>query len=188
MIRTFAVAAAVLLGACATSSAPAPWQVTAAAAEGLTPQEVSSGFVIAVVEGCAAAAEAGKTLEQLGSDRIVRDTTVDPLRRPKPGAILWAPVIGQGIVSIEEVDGKCDVTAYGPPVEATFNAIVGALRGTGYVAQPMPPAGFKFFQHNFTMTANGRTISVALIGNEPGAAGMRSRFSIVSAFVSVTTP
>ena len=167
MIRTSAIAAAVLLASCASVDASSYRQSAMSAAEGLTPQDVSTGFGIAVVDGCAAAAEAGKTLEQLGSDRIVP---------------------GQGIVAIEQGEGKCEVSAYGPPVESTFNAIVAALHARGYTSQPIPSAGFNFFRNDLTMTANGRTVHVMLVGNEPGAAGMRSRFSILSAYVGATTP
>lgn len=188
MIRTFAFAAIVMLASCASVEASPRSNAMPSAGEGLTPQEVSSGFVIAVVDGCAAAAEAGKTLEELGGDKIVRESSPDPLLKPKPGAILWAPVVGKGIVTIEEGGGRCDVAAYGPPIEVTFNAIAGALLARSYVSQPMPAAGFKSFQHDLVKTIDGRTVRVMLIGNEPGAPGMRSRFSTASAFVTVTTP
>jgi hypothetical protein len=189
MIRTFAFAGAILLGSCASVDTSSYRQSVTSAAEGLTPQDVSTGFAIAVVDGCAAAAEAGKTLEQLGNSKIVRETTPDPLRRPKPGSTLWAPIPGQGIVSIEqEQGGACDVSAYGPRVEPTFNAVVAALQARGYVSQPLPAAAFRSFEHDLKLTANGRTVRVMLIGNEPGAPGKISRFSILSAFVTVTTP
>lgn len=188
MIRRLGIAAVVLLASCATVEAPARQQVGPSSGQGLSPQEVSAGFAVAVVEGCAAAAEAGKTLAQLGSSKIVRETgpSMIPL---KAGATGWAPIPGQGIVSIEEeADGKCNVSAYGPPVAATFDAVVSALRAKGYAPQPMPDGGPKFHQHSLALTADGRTVTVTLIGNDPGAAGMRSRFSIVSGFVTVKTP
>lgn len=188
MIRASAIASALLLASCASVDAPRRTEPPyGSASAGLSPQDVSAGFVVAVVEGCAAAAEADKRLEQLGSAKIVRETgpTMIPL---KPGATAWAPVPGQGIVTIEEeADGKCNVSAYGPPVATTFDAIVSALRARGYAPQPVPEGGPKFYQHSLTLTANGRTVNVTLIGNEPGAAGMRSRFSITSGFVTVKT-
>ena len=185
MIRASAIASVLLLASCASVKSPPRTAPYGSASTGLTPQEVSAGFVVAVVEGCAAAAEAGKRLEQLGSDKIVRETgpTMIPL---KPGATAWAPIPGQGIVTIEEeADGKCNVSAYGPPVSATFDAIVSALRAKGYAPQPMPEGGPKFYQHSLTLTPNGRTVNVMLIGNDPGAASMRSRFSTLGAFVTV---
>jgi hypothetical protein len=187
MIRTLAIAAVATLGAYASVEAPARAQGSSSGG-GLTPQEVSAGFVIAVVEGCAAAAEANKTLEQLGSDKFVRDTGPNMSGPPKPGAVMWAPKTGQGIVSIEEVDGKCNVSAYGPQVEVTFAPIISALASKGYVVEPMEQADPRSFYHNLKLTADGRTVNVGLAGNEPGAPGMRSRFSTVFAFISVTTP
>lgn len=189
MIRTLALATAILLASCASVDTSASRQTPMSAAEGLTPQDVATGFTIAVVEGCAAALEQGKTLEQLGSEKLVRETTPDPLRGPKPGSTMWAPVPGQGIVTIEqEQGGQCNVSAYGPRVEPTFNSIVDALKAKGYVAEPTPAPGFRHFQHVLALNSNGRTVRVALIGNEPGAAGTLSRFSVISAFVTLATP
>ena len=188
MIRIVALSVAVLLGGCASVDAPASQR--GSATDGLSPQDVSAGFGVAVVDGCAAAAEAGKTLAELASDRIVPETSGEQLITPKPGSTMWAPIPGKGIVTIEEEAGgaKCNVSAYGPPVESTFNAIVSALGARGYRSEPMPPAGARFYHHDLKLVANGRTVRVALVGNEPGAAGMRSRFSVISAYVSVTTP
>jgi hypothetical protein len=187
MIRTFAIAAVAVLGASASVEAPAVAQGPSSGG-GLTPQEVSAGFVIAVVEGCAAAAEANKTLEQLASDKFVRETGPTMTGPPKPGAVMWAPKTGQGIVSIEEVGGKCNVSAYGPPVAVTFAPIISALVGKSYVAEPAQQTDPRSFYHTLKLTAEGRTVVVGLGGNEPGAPGMRSRFSTVFAFISVTTP
>lgn len=188
MIRTLVIAATTMLASCASVEAPPRYSAMPSAGEELTPQEVSSGFVVAVVDSCAAAGEAGKTLEELGGEKIVRETSPDAIRAPKPGAILWAPVVGKGIVTIEESGGECDVAAYGPPIEVTFNAIASALLARGYVSGPVAMAGFRSLHNELAKTIDGRTVRVTLMGNEPGAPGMRPRFSTASAFVRTTTP
>jgi hypothetical protein len=189
MIRTFGIASILLLASCATVEPPprnaSPFTAPTA---GLSPQEVATGFGIAVIDGCAAAAEAGQKLEQFATDKIVRDSSASLRGAPKPGVSTWAPKVGQGIVSIEESQTRCEVAAYGPPVESTFNTVVAALRAKGYVSQPMPPPPAKSFEHALKASANGRTVSVTLVGNEPGAPGMMSRFSGLYAFVTVSTP
>lgn len=187
MIRIAACVSSLALAGCASVEAP-PRQMSSYAAPGLSPQDVATGFSIAVLEGCVAPAESGKTLEEAPSERIVRETAPDPIRQPKPGQTAWAPVPGQGIVTIHTGGGSCDVSAYGPPVAPVFDGIAHALTAKGYQAVPITPEGPRHFASHLTKTADGRTVSVMLIGNEPGAAGRMSRFSGLSAFVTVKTP
>lgn len=184
--KTSIVAALALwLAGCATGPTPAPAsQLT----YGLSPADVSNGFVASVLEGCVTGAERGVRLDQLGNYRILRDTVRNTARPPKPGYSAWAPGLGQGIVEIEDGPGGCDVSAYGAPVESTFDLVAASLRAKGYVAQPTQPSAPKMFAHDFKRTADGRTVRVLLIGNEPGAPGMMSRFSGLSAYVTVTSP
>lgn len=187
MIRTLPIVSAVLFGACATVQAPAPQAPSPSPAAGLSAQDVAAGFAIAVVDGCVAAAEAGKTLEQLGSDKIVRDTSRSAMRL-KPEFTAWAPRLGQGIVTIDEGAESCDVSAYGAPVQSTFDAIARALGDVGYQTTPVPSQGYRHFATSLSKAVEGRMVSVLLIGNEPGAAGTTSRFSGLSAFVTVKKP
>ena len=173
-------AATLLLAACATEP-PRPQL-----AYGLSPADVSNGFVIAVLEACVPAAERGVTLDQMSTYRILRDAVRSTARPPKPGYTAWAPGLGQGIVEIEDGPGGCDVAAHGAPVENTFDIVAAALRARGYVPEPVAPSQPKSFTRDFsTKTANGRTVRVVLTGDEPGAA---SEFSALSAAITSTAP
>jgi hypothetical protein len=174
---------AALVAACATGQPGSPAQPSS----NLTAEDVAAGFATAVVDGCAAALEAGKTLGQLANGNFILDSNRPATRPTKPGYTAWEPRRGEGIVAIDDGPGGCNVSAYGPPVESTFNAIVSALRARGYVSRATK-AETKLFAHDLTMTANGRTVRVFLVGNEPGAPGMMSRFSGLDAFVSIIAP
>jgi hypothetical protein len=177
--RTWVSASALLLAACATEPRPQ-------LAYGLSPGDVSNGFIMSVLEGCITAAERGVTLDQMGNYRILRDTIRSTARPPKPGYTAWAPGLGQGIVEIEDGPGGCDVAAHGAPVEATFDIVVGTLRTRGYTLQPAQPAQPKFVTHELrTTTASGRSVRLVLTGNEPDAS---SQFSGLSAAITSTTP
>jgi hypothetical protein len=191
MIRTFVLAPALLLGACATvSNAPpsppaARSQATAGPAAGLSPQQVSQGFVEAVVQGCAAAAEAGKPISEVAGTVIVRDDGRSAGgMKPRNGGEPWAPASAKGIVMIDAAPTECEVGAYGPPAQATLVATGEALVAKGFaVASPMTSSGGIFFV-KYSKQAGGRTVAVDLTGNEPGAPGMRSRFSTLTAKVT----
>ena len=181
--RIWLSASALLLGACATEPRPQ-------LAYGLSPGDISNGFIMSVLEACVVAAERGVTLDQMGNYRILRDTIRSTARPPKPGYTAWAPGLGQGIVEIEDGPGGCDVAAHGAPVGATFDIVVSALRARGYALQPAQASQPKFVvTHDLTTrTANGRSVRVVLTGNEPGAAGASSQFSGLSAAITSTSP
>ena len=175
------LSAALVLAACATEPRPQ-------LAYGLSPGDVSSGFIMSVLEACVVAAERGVTLDQMGNYRILRDTIRSTARPPKPGYTAWAPGLGQGIVEIEDGPGGCDVAAHGAPVGATFDIVVSTLRARGYALQPAQASQPKFVTHELTTkTASGRSVRVVLTGNEPGAAGASSQFSGLSAAITSTS-
>ena len=180
--KIWASAVAMALAACATEPRPQ-------LAYGLSPGDVSNGFIMSVLEACVVAAERGVTLDQMGNYRILRDTIRSTARPPKPGYTAWAPGLGQGIVEIEDGPGGCDVAAHGAPVAATFDIVVSTLRARGYALQPAQPSQPKFVAHELTTkTASGRSVRVVLTGNEPGAAGASSHFSGLSAAITATSP
>lgn len=169
-------AVALFLAACATEQ-PRPQL-----AYGLSPADVSNGFVISVLEACVPAAERGVTLDQMSTYRILRDTVRSTARPPKPGYSAWAPGLGQGVVEIEDGPGGCDVAAHGAPVENTFDIIVAALRARGYVLEPAAASQPRTFTRELsTKAANGRTVQVVLTGSEPAAA---LEFSSLSAAIT----
>lgn len=169
-----------LLAACATEQRPQ-------LAYGLSPEDVSNGFIISVLEACVPAAERGLKLDQLSTYRILRDSIRSTARPPKPGYTAWAPGLGQGVVEIEDGPGGCDVAAHGAPVENTFNIIAAALQARGYAVATVEPGTSKSFARELsTKAANGRSVRVVLTGNEPVAAtaGASSQFSALSAAIT----
>jgi hypothetical protein len=187
MKRILVLASALCLAACAAAGTP-PTSSGRSAGGGLSVSDVTTGFLVGVINGCAAAAEAGKTLEQLNSPMIVRDDGRDAMLKPRDCYTPWAPGIGKGIVTIDDGAASCEVSAYGVPVEATFAAIVLKLGEQGYTAKPGVVPGAKHYATDLSKTVGGRTINVSLGGSEPGAVGRMSRFSTVLGVVRVSTP
>ena len=74
--KIWASAAALVFAACATEPRPQ-------LAYGLSPGDVSNGFIMSVLEACVVAAERGVTLDQMGNYRILRDTIRSTARPPK---------------------------------------------------------------------------------------------------------
>jgi hypothetical protein len=176
-----------LISACATySSTPPPVQNGPGArpAAGLTPAQVSRGFVEAIVQGCAAALEAGKPISEIAGAVIVHDDERPASMKPRNGGTAWAPASAKGIVMIDEAPAACEVSAYGPPVEVTIGMVKEALTAKGYMPAPSVAPGRGFFFANLGKQANGRSLLVQLSGSEPGAAGTLSRFSTLSAKVT----
>lgn len=151
----------------------------------LSPEDVEAGFIMAVMDGCANAAETGRTLDQLNPYRIIRDTNRGKARAPKPGYTAWAPGIGVGVVEIDDGPGGCDVSAYGASVASTFHAIAGALTARGYVAETADPSAAGSVRHDLTRIVGGRAVRVVLAGSEAGTSGGASQFSRLSATVTV---
>jgi hypothetical protein len=187
MIRTsLIVVVGCAIGACATvDMSNQPQRPAMARPQGLPVQQVIDGFVQAVIEGCAPAAEAGQSLQQLASPSIVPDPDRPALMQPKAGKTGWAPVLGKGIVMIDDGDGSCEVSTYGLPVEATFTTLSVQLAGKGYESHAVPPQDPKYFAAHLEKKVGERTVVVHMSGNEPGAAGMVSRFSTLTAQVTV---
>ncbi len=176
-------AATLLLAACATEP-PRPQL-----AYGLSPADVSNGFIMSVLEACVPAAERGVTLDQMSTYRILRDAVRSTARPPKPGYTAWAPGLGQGVVEIEDGPGGCDVAAHGAPVENTFAIIVSSLGARGYALEAADPSQPGVVTRELTTkAANGRSVRVVLSGNEPGAAGASSQTSALSAAITSAAP
>lgn len=182
MIKKAVVASLAMLGACATVAPAAPPARTPDGMIALA--DVVTGFAVAVIDGCVAAAEAGQTLAELNSPQIVSDSDRESYSPLRPGFTPWAPRIAKGIVTIDENAEMCDIATYGIPIESSFAAVASKLVERGYTVQPSAPLQVKFFESLLKKTLDGRVVTVALNGNEPGAPGMRSRFSIALAKIA----
>jgi len=179
--RLSTVAASTLLLACVSQPATAQ---APQLAYGLSPADVSNGFIASVLDACVTAAERGVRLDQLSNYRILRDTIRSTSRPPKPGYAAWAPGLGQGIVEIEDGPGGCDVSAHGAPIASTFEIIVSSLRARGYALAPVEAAYPVRLQ---TKLANGRSVTVVLTGVE-AAPGAQAQFSQLTAAVTSIAP
>lgn len=155
---------------------------------GLSPADVETGFIMAVMDGCTNAAETGRSLDQLNPYRIIRDTNRGAALAPRPGYMAWAPGIGVGIVRIDDGPGGCEVAAHGASVRGAFDAVASALLGRGYAAQSGEASPPDQVRRDFARTASGRTVRVVLTEQEAGGAGSQQRFSELSAVVTVTSP
>lgn len=144
--------------------------------------DVITGFVSSVVEGCATAAEARTTIEQLGSPLFVRDPNRLPGFEAAPGSVQWAPRIAQGPVSLDDGAEYCDVVTHGIPVTRTIDEAAAALEARGYERRRASPAEPGTYEINLAKKMKGRAVVVTLSGDE---AGPVSRYSILSAVISV---
>lgn len=190
MIRMISLlSSSVLLAACATAG-PAPTRDYSALtpAQSVSVEEVAQGFGMGVIEGCVAAAEAGKTLEQLASPMIKPDTSGTGLSKPPPGYTAWTPALGKGNVMMRYGEADCQVSTFGLPIQRTFETVAAMLRARGYEGEPVSATGPKEFHAKLTKSVDGRQVEVVLSGNEPGAPGTRSRFSTALSFVRVVAP
>ncbi len=186
MLRIVLFASVVAFSACASVGPAPPSRTAAGPSGGISVSDVTTGFLVAVMDGCAAAAEAGKTLEELNSPLLVRDD--NRAMEKRSGYAPWAPKIGQGVVMIDQGEASCEVRVYGIAIDLSFEAIAVKLGERGYASEPVPPQGAKYFQRQLKKTVAGKTVKVSLRGNEPGAAGMVSRFSTATAFITTSAP
>lgn len=180
MTRRLLIVAASMLLVGAPASAQQPQL-----AYGLSPSDVEQGFIMGVMDGCANAAETGRTLDQLNPYRIIRDTNRGAALAPKEGYTAWAPGIGVGVVRIDDGPGGCEVIAHGASVQDAFGIIVSSLRARGYVEQPAQALPSSQFAHELVRSANGRTVKIVLQGHDPATA---SAFSGLTAHVTATVP
>lgn len=180
MARRLLIVAASLMLVGAPASAQQPQL-----AYGLSPSDVEQGFIMAVIDGCANAAETGRTLDQLNPYRIIRDTNRGAALAPRPGYTAWAPGIGVGVVRIDDGPGGCEVIAHGASVQDTFDVLASLLQARGYAAQADGSPGAGEIGRILVREADGRRVRVLLSGRDVGT-GAATGFSELSASVTVT--
>ena len=154
----------------------------------LSPQDVASAFADGVVEVCAPAVVSGKRLSVLAPAiraRISRASDPDAARQvgAEAGDGVWDVVSAKGVVRIREHDGRCVVSAYGPPAVATLAQVARRLEGSGQGFERLAPTPGVGASEALVRTAGGARVQVMLQGSEPGKAGDKSRFSVLTATV-----
>jgi hypothetical protein len=156
-----------------------------AAAQGISVADVQKGFADAV-SYCAQASLKGGGIADLPADRRSDLSPAgDEMRSMAPdnkSGPLWDVKSGKGIVVISEPRvGECQVTAYGPPIGPSFEAVTRALTA-GELA-------FKEVESPPTTKAIIRTferdgVRVRLDGSAPGMPDHMFRFTLLLAYVS----
>jgi len=154
----------------------------------LSPQDVASAFADGVVEVCAPAVVSGKGLIALAPAvraRLVRASDPDAARQvgAEAGDGVWDVVSAKGVVRIREHDGRCVVSAYGPPAAATLAQIARRLEASGQGFERLAPTPGVGASEALVRTAGGARVQVMLQGSDPGMPGHKSRFSVLTATV-----
>lgn len=179
---------AFMIAAAAVAILPASAQRAAVSAN-LSPEAAGQAFRRAVVEGCVQAV----TGSGVSATAAARDGHLQPTQdaetRKQAGAnaneTVWDAADARGVVTVRETSGRCIASVYGPPSAPTIMDVSQALSTTGFEALAGPATAGGFTQ-TLVGAINGKRVSVQLSGAEPGAAGNRSTFSVVTATVFVT--
>jgi hypothetical protein len=170
-----------------TASAAEP-KISVNARQGASIQSVIQGFVDAVYLYCLPyVLDDTAFSEDLHPQAPSQIIPASPRRARNSTAASWV-IAGLGeIVLLEGEAGhtQCRVSAYGPPVGPTFNVVQQRIEAPdlGFVETASDTSTPRVVHKTFEMTRDGRRYSVSLNGNDPGAAGTRSRFSTLTATV-----
>ncbi len=156
-----------------------------AVAADLSPEKAGAAFSQAVLDVCVPAA-AGNGVSSRAAAREGRvQPTQDADTRRQVGAqaseTVWDVVAARGVVVAREGQGRCTVSVYGPAVGPTILSATQALSRGGFEAL----VGAGSASQTLLGTRDGKRISVQVSGMEPGAPGHQSRFSVVTATVTV---
>lgn len=181
--RAPVLAAVIGLIAASAASATASAQVSI--------QGVTQGFVDAVYLYCIPGVERGERLSQIAQHgnraELQRAPSTDFRVQSSRAQAHWFITDAADVVLIEEDPGSCEVSAYGAPVEATYQMIAQAITQPAFGYQEVShraPRERLVTRRAFTKSVGQDTVRVWLSGNEPGAAGTRSRFSMLTASVT----
>lgn len=181
--------AASILPAAAVAQTPARTGSRAAVSSRLTTDDVAAAFADAVVKVCAPAVLSGRRLSALDAEtRRMVAATNDPAARQQAGAEkadqVWDVLAGRGVVTIAEREGRCTVSAYGPPAAPALAAAAERLEASGQgferlFATPNSSSVNEALVH----AAPGHRVQATMTGAEPGMPNHRSRFSVISATI-----
>lgn len=153
----------------------------------LSPAAAGDTFKQAVVSVCLPAVSGtGVSALALARDGKVQPTQDVETRRQAgaaPDETVWDVADARGVVTVREKAGQCVVTVYGPASGPTVADATLALVLRGFEALAGPADGFT---QTLTGRSNGRRMLVQLSGANPGTAGHQSKFSVVSATVSLS--
>ncbi len=152
----------------------------------LSPQDVATAFEDALVSICIPAVIQGRRPGSLGLGARISVTTGDDARSQsgaEAGDTVWDVAAARGVVLIHERDGRCVVTAYGPPAAGTIRATAERVAGSGQGFERLAATPGRGVGDSLVRTGGGKRVQVLLNGSEPGMPGHRSRFSVLKATV-----
>ncbi|MDP3739594.1 MAG: hypothetical protein Q8R02_19555 [Hyphomonadaceae bacterium] len=176
-----------------TAAAPASAQ-REAISSALSPEAAAAAFTDAVVNVCVPAAVGAGVGALPAETRSRLQATTDSETRRQAGAAadetVWDVLSAKGVVTIHGKQGRCMVSVYGPSATQTVMGLAGRL-----TALPKPfmrtvtpsKSGMKQKGERLARFDNDKAamVIVELVGSEPGTPGHQSRFSVVTATVSV---
>lgn len=165
---------------------PAYAQRSAVSAD-LSPEAAAESFTRTILDVCVPAI-AGNGVSSLAAAREGRvQPTQDAATRRQAGAgvgeTVWDVSAARGVVTVSEAQATCSVSVYGPPAAPTIMAAMSGLSALGFEALAGP--AFSGFAQTLAGASGGKRMTVQLGGIEPGAPGHQSKFSVVTATVSV---
>lgn len=187
------IIAGVALSSCASEiGASTKSRASSVASHSTSPEDVQESFADSVTEVCV------PMFPEIGDLKEIAQTSGIHLERLKagstfPGGIVTAmPVYrtDDGITHIRQnlIAGACEVFAYGAPVGATFDRVASVLTDDEMQYSEIVGTGVeipeKTFLRVFEKNEADIVYTVSLSGNEPGAPGTMSRFSMLRATVS----
>lgn len=157
-----------------------------AVSAGLSPEMAAEAFLGAIRDVCVPGVVGGG-VSSLAAARAGRvQPTQDADMRRQAGAssdeTVWDVAAARGVVTVREGAGQCAASVYGPGVAPTIMAAMRDLSGAGFEA--VAGAAGDGFTQTLLGESGGQRLRVQLSGAEPGAAGHRSRFSVITAVVS----
>ncbi|MDZ4762305.1 MAG: hypothetical protein SGJ21_14675 [Alphaproteobacteria bacterium] len=150
----------------------------------LSPADVAAAFEDAALSACAPAIAEASLIAGLPPDvrrRFVSSSDVETSRisGAAPSDAVFDVLAGKGVVTVREGDGRCIVSAYGPPASPTIRALAARLSAEGF--ERLAAAGPTGLSQSLVRFVNGRRVQAILSGSEPGMPGHQSRFSVVTA-------
>ncbi|MBI1360161.1 MAG: hypothetical protein GC155_07740 [Alphaproteobacteria bacterium] len=152
----------------------------------LSPQDVAAAFEDAVVDICIPAVIEARRPGSLGlGTRIAVATGADARGQSgaEPGDTVWDVAAARGVVLIHEHEGRCVVTAYGPPAAGTLSETAARVTGAGLGFEQLAATPGRSVDLSLLRAGGGKRVQVLLNGSEPGMPGHRSRFSVLKATV-----
>jgi hypothetical protein len=158
----------------------------------LSPEEAAAAFEEALIEICLPAISEGIRAAQLPAEaRSLVQVNRDPAAREEVGALpeetVWDVTAAMGVVRVHETQGRCTVSAYGPPAAATLSAIARDMaEGPEKFERLASTPGRSGLAQSLYRKGERKRVQVVLDGSEPGMPGHSSRFSVMSATVFAT--